>query len=194
MGLPRARLCTARRVPASQRRSVRLYAAGVRRPRGFPGRLGLLDFYLDGERGARRRVCRLPRPVHPVRGPQPCLCGVAGRRGDLVPDGGQLSRDARRGTRAVRDDDPQSLAPPPHRDCRHDCVRTVALLAGRRGGGHRERRDGDRHAHAVCVRRARIRHSPGGEHGRRPPHDSTGDAHRDAAGSGPLPGQYRLAS
>ena len=78
------RLCAARGVPAGERRSLRLHAAGVPRSRGVPGRVGLLDLDLDRQRRAGGRLCRLSRPVHPVNRAQSGRRRVAGRRDGLA--------------------------------------------------------------------------------------------------------------
>ena len=122
-GVPRARLCATRQLSSGERRSVHLHAPGLRRPRGFPGCVGLLDFDLDRECGAGGRLRRLPRSVHPIDRQQPGVGGVAGCRNDMAPDGGQLSGGARRGTRAVRDHDSQDSSTPPHRDRWHAGIR-----------------------------------------------------------------------
>ena len=189
--LPGARLCAARGFPAGERRSLRLHTASVRRSRGVPGRMGLLDLNLDRQRRARGRLCRLSRPVHPINRAQSSRRGIAGRRDGLASDRRQLPRDTRRGPRAARDDDAQGPAPAPRRNCRRDDVRAIALFARRRRGRHREGRHGDRDADAVGVRWTRKRDGPGREHRRRPPHDPARDDRRHAAGGRALPAQHR---
>jgi hypothetical protein len=44
------------------RRVVRVHATGFRRPRRLPGRLGLLDFDLDGSRTAPSPKSQAPSP------------------------------------------------------------------------------------------------------------------------------------
>ena len=160
--------------------SVRVHARRVRRSRGLPRGVGLLDLDVVQPRRAGRGLRRLPRPVHSRHRSYAALGGNACRRHGVVADRGQYRGRAVCGADAAGHHSAQDTPAVRRRSGRsllhHPFVSRTAT---------------DRPAHAVvscsCSRDAdalgfpwtRIRDRARGKHRRSRPHHSARDHRRN---------------